>query len=412
MPAGRVLRIVAIILLAVIMITMTGCWDRREIETLGFVMAVGIDQAREEGKVQLTVHIAKPFAMGGGQAGGGGGGAMQEKPFWVVSSTGYTVFEAVRNFLSQSPRRLFWAHNRFILIGEEFARKGVRDVLDWFARDGETRKRAWIVVAKGAKAADMLQVEFELERMPSEAAMGIIQSSRTGLSTIGESMLIDFLEELEGEGIDPIATRAEIIPRTREEPDIRGELKREKVGSSARITGAAVFKDDRLVGWLNKPETRGFNWVMGRVRSGIIVIKKPGEEERFIGLEIMRAKSGFKSEIKNGRVSVTVKVEAEANAGDIQGFLDPLKSPEVWASMERRMATVIRNEVMSAVAKAQELDSDIFGFGAELNRRNPEKWAELKDRWDEEFPRVDVQVEVKAKLRRSGLVIRSTRIKR
>ncbi|NPV80273.1 MAG: Ger(x)C family spore germination protein [Firmicutes bacterium] len=408
MPIGRVLRIGAIMLLTAIMTTMTGCWSRKEIETLGFVMAVGVDQAREEGKVQLTVHIAKPFAMGSGQA---GGGAMEEKPFWVVSSTGYTVFEAVRNFLSQSPRWLFWAHNRFILIGEELARKGVRDVIDWFARDGGTRERAWIVVAKGAKASDLLQTEFELERMPAKAAMGIVQSSRMGLSTIGESMLIDFLEKLEGEGIDPIAIRAEIIPRP-QEFDIRGELKREKIGASARITGAAVFKDDKLVGWLNKPETRGFNWVMGKVRSGIIVIKKPGEEERFIGLEILRAKGGFKPEIKDGRVSVTIKVEAEANLGDIQGFLDPLKSPEVWTSMERRMATVIRNEIMAAVAKAQELDSDIFGFGAELNRRNPKKWLELKDRWDEEFRCINIQVEVKAKLRRSGLIIRSTRIKR
>ncbi|NPV54333.1 MAG: Ger(x)C family spore germination protein [Firmicutes bacterium] len=411
MPTGQVLRVGAIILLIVIMTTMTGCWNRREIETLGFVLAVGIDQAREEGKVQLTVQVAKPFAIGVGGQAGGGGGAMQEKPFWVVSSTGYTVFEAVRNFLSQSPRRLCWGHNRFILIGEELARKGVQDVLDVFVRDGEPRWRAWIVVAKGARASDLLETEFELERMPAEAAMGIIQGSRMGLSTIGESMLIDFLQKLEEEGIDPIATRAEIVPRP-QKFDIRGELKREKIGASARITGAAVFKDDKLVGWLNKPETRGFNWVMGKVRSGIIVIKKPGEEDRFIGLEILRAKGGFKPEIKDGRVSVTVRVEAEANVGDIQGFLDPLESPEVWASMERRMAAVIKNEIMAAVAKAQELNSDIFGFGAELNRRNPEKWAELKDRWDEEFPRVDVQVEVKAKLRRSGLVIRSTRIKR
>ncbi|HHV62287.1 MAG TPA: Ger(x)C family spore germination protein [Firmicutes bacterium] len=406
MPVKSMLKIVVLVLL--IGITMTGCWNRREIETLGFVMAVGIDQAREGGKIQLTVHVAKPFAVGGGAD---GKGTMEEKPFWVVSSTGYTVFEAVRNFLSQSPRRLFWGHNRFILIGEEFARKGVQDVLDTFVRDGEPRQRAWVVVAKGARASDLLQAEFELERMPSQAAMGIIQGSRTGLSTIGKSMLIDFIQKLEGEGIDPIATRAEIVPRP-QKFDIRGELKREKIGASARITGAAVFKDDKLVGWLNKPETRGFNWVMGKVRSGIIVIKKPGEEDRFIGLEILRAKGGFKPEIKDGRVSVTVRVEAEANVGDIQGFLDPLKSPGVWASMERRMATVIRNEVMAAVAKAQELDSDIFGFGAELNRRNPKKWAELKDRWDEEFPHVDVQVEVKAKLRRSGLVIRSTRIKR
>ncbi|MGE5585614.1 MAG: Ger(x)C family spore germination protein [Bacillota bacterium] len=409
MLGERTLRAAALLLVPAVMVTATGCWNRREIETVGFVLAAGIDEAREEGKIQLTVLIAKPFAIGAGM---GTHGTTEEKPFWVVSSTGYTVFEAVRNLLSQSPRRPFWAHNRFIVVGEEFARKGIGDVLDLFRRDGESRLRVWMVVAKGAKASDLLQTEFEIERMPPEGAKGLLEAARTGLSTVGEDMLNDFLQRLEGEGIDPIATRAEIVPRP-QEFDIRGELKREKIGGSLRLTGAAVFRNDRLVGWLNKPETRGFNWITGKVRSGIIVIEKPGEEGKFIGLEILRAKGAFKPEVRDGRVTVTVKVEAEANVGDIQGFIDLLKSPELWASMERRMATVIENEVLAAVAKAQELGSDIFGFGAELNRRDPKKWAcEFRDRWDEEFRDIDVQVEVKAKLRRSGLALRSTRIRK
>ena len=388
--------------------TTAGCWNRREIETIGFVLAAGIDEAPQQGKIQVTVQIAKPFAIGGGEA---VRGAADEKPFWTVSSTGYTVFEAVRNLLSQSPRRPFWAHNRFILIGEGLARKGIRDALDLFCRDGESRRRIWMIVAKGAKASDLLQVEFELEQMPSEGGMGLVQGARQGLSTIGEGMLNDFLQRLEGEGIDPIATRAEIVPRP-QEFDIRGELKRETIGGSARLTGAAVFKDDRLVGWLNKPETRGFNWVMGKVRSGIIVIENPREEGKFVGLEILGARGGFKPEVRSGKVTVTVKIEADANVGDVQGFIDLLGMPEAWSSMERRMATVIKNEVLAAVARAQELGSDIFGFGAELNRRYPKKWAdEFRDRWDEEFRKIDVKVEVKAKLRRTGLTVKSSEIR-
>ena len=84
-----------------------------------------------------------------------------------------------------------------------------------------------------------------------------------------------------------------------------------------------------------------------------------------------------------------MKIEADANVGDVQGFIDLLRMPEAWSSMERRMATVIENEVLAAVAKAQELGSDIFGFGAELNRRYPKKWAdEFRDRWDEEFRKI------------------------
>lgn len=401
-------RAAAGLLLTMALMTTAGCWNRREIESIGFVLAAGIDEAPQQGKIQVTVQIAKPFAIGGGEA---VRGAADEKPFWTVSSTGYTVFEAVRNLLSQSPRRPFWAHNRFILIGEGLARKGIRDALDLFCRDGESRLRVWMVVVKGAKASDLLQAEFELERMPSEGGMGLLQGARQGLSTIGEGMLNDFLQRLEGEGIDPIATRAEIVPRP-QEFDIRGELKRETIGGSARLTGAAVFKDDRLVGWLNKPETRGFNWVMGKVRSGIIVIENPREEGKFIGLEILGARGGFKPEVRNGKVTVAVKIEADANVGYVQGFIDLLRMPEAWSSMERRMATVIENEVLAAVAKAQELGSDIFGFGAELNRRYPKKWAdEFRDRWDEEFRKIDVKVEVKAKLRRTGLTVKSSEIR-
>ncbi|MGE5587013.1 MAG: Ger(x)C family spore germination protein [Clostridia bacterium] len=408
MLGKRAMRAAALLLIATTMATATGCWSRKEIETVGFVLAGGVDEAQEEGKIQLTVQIAKPFATGAGE---GASGTTEEKPFWVVSSTGFTVFEAARNLFSQSPRRPTWVHNRFIVIGEEFARKGIRDVLDWFERNGESRRRVWMVAVKGARASDLLQAEFELERMPAEGAMGLLQSARTELSTVGEDMLNDFLQKLEGEGIDPIATRAEIVPRP-QELDIRGELKRETIGGSLRLTGAAVFKNDQLVGWLNKPETRGFNWVTGKVQRGIIVIEKPGEEGKFIGLEILRARGGLKPEVRNGKVSVTVKIEAEANVGDVQGFIDPLRSPELWDSMERRMATVIENEVLAAVAKAQELGSDIFGFGAELNRRYPRKWAdEFRDRWDDEFREIDVEVEVKAKLRRTGMMLRSARIK-
>lgn len=404
MPARSVS--IALVLGLLVAIAATGCWNRKELETLGIVTMVGVDEAEEEGKIQLTIHLAKPSATGAGEQ----RGAVQEKPFWVVNSTGYTVFEAGRNFLSQSPRRLFWAHNRFIVIGEGLARKGTQDIVDWFARDGETRLRAWIVVAKGAKASDMLQTEFELERIPSEGLLGILLASRARLSTTAESTLNDFLQGLEGEGVEPVASLGEIVPRP-QKFDIRGELSREKVGASTRLTGAAVFKNDRLVGWLNKPETRGFNWIVDRVRSGAIIIKQPDEEDKFIGIAILRARGGFRTEVEGDRVSVTVNVKAEGNLGDTQRFVDPLQSPEAWARMERRMATVIKNEIVAAVAKAQELGSDIFGFGAELNRSNPKKWAELKEQWDEEFPRVDVRVEVKAKLRRSGLALSGTRIK-
>ena len=38
----------------------TGCFDRRELDTLGIVMGVAIDKAADEGEAELTVQLANP----------------------------------------------------------------------------------------------------------------------------------------------------------------------------------------------------------------------------------------------------------------------------------------------------------------------------------------------------------------
>ena len=64
-----------------------------------------------------------------------------------------------------------------------------------------------------------------------------------------------------------------------------------------RITGAAVFKGPKLVGWFDQPETRGYNWIMGKVKSGIIIVERPEVSDKYVGLELMRARSKLKPEI-------------------------------------------------------------------------------------------------------------------
>ena len=123
-----------------------------------------------------------------------------------------------------------------------------------------------VAVAKGTTASQMLQTRFELERQPSEGARGILNNAAKALSTVVTVRLNEFLQSLESPGVSPVASRADIVPRPKD-PDVRGEVVEEVIGSSARITGAAVFKRDHLVGWLDQSETRGLNWVRSEVEA-------------------------------------------------------------------------------------------------------------------------------------------------
>lgn len=394
----------ACLLILVLALPCAGCWNRREIQDLAFVTAVGIDKGPEEGTLKLTVHLAKPFGIGSAESGG-----QLEKPFLVATSTGETTFEAVRNFLKSSPRRLNWTHNRFVLFGESFAREGIIDPVNWVGRDAETRRRTLIVVAYNSTAEELLQAEFELERMPAAGAEAILNAAKKELSTVVVSTVNDFLISLKSEGVEPIGTRAQVILLRPDKIDsegtnIKGELLRSQIGLSAMIEGTAMFNGDKLVGFMNGRETRGYNWIMGQVRSTILSFNYPNRGNKKMGLEVIRTKSSIIPQIDAEKVQFKVKIDVQANIGETSWPAGALGNTDTIKLVEEKANAMIKEEAENALAKAKEMNVDIFGFGREIYRHNPHVWAGIKEQWEHLFPLLNVQIEVNTRIQNTGMV--------
>jgi spore germination protein KC len=105
-----------------------------------------------------------------------------------------------------------------------------------------------------------------------------------------------------------------------------------------------------------------------------------------------------------------VKISAEANIADVQPYIDSYSDAELWTSLEQRLEEAIKSEAMAAIRKAQELRADIFGFGREVYRTNPRVWKQVKDQWYEIFADMEPEIEVTAKIVRSGLKVRSVKL--
>jgi len=50
----------SIIICVFLVLSLSGCWNRRELDTFSILMGMGIDKAEELGKIQLTAQIVKP----------------------------------------------------------------------------------------------------------------------------------------------------------------------------------------------------------------------------------------------------------------------------------------------------------------------------------------------------------------
>lgn len=370
-----------LILLITGSIFIAGCWNRRELDHLAIVMGSGIDLGKD-GEIVITAQIVKPSAI---KEGGGGEGSGGQAPALVLSSQGKTVFDAVRNFVSTSSRKLFWSHNEIFIFGEEFAKAGVGRVIDWVERDAETRREVGVLVAKG-EASEILSIPGDLEKL---SALEISQALQAA-GALSKAIRVDlnqFMLQYVSESTAPVAPRIELVKE--------GNQKK------FRIVGMAVFKKDKLVGWLNERETRGLLWVLGEVKSGILVIGGPSPPKGKISIEIIKAKSKVKGEFIGGKPLITVDIEENGNIGEVTTPMD-IAPPEKIKAIEKSQEELIKGEVVAALQKAQKLKVDIFGFGEELHRVEPKEWAKIKNRWEEEFSQLEVKIAVKARVRALG----------
>ncbi|MGB9791735.1 MAG: Ger(x)C family spore germination protein, partial [Thermacetogeniaceae bacterium] len=369
---------------------LSGCWDRRELNTLALVSGVGLDVASTPNRIVLTLQIIRPgeIKQPGAGAGGGGGGAASRSATRVGSSTGETVDQAIKNFITQTSRCVYFPHSQIIVIGKEAAKRGIYPLLDFFIRNPQPRPTSLVIIAAG-RAGDVLLCEDGIEKI---GAFGIARSIKAAAenSFTPAVTLQELTERLMSKTAAPIAPLVEIY----EEKESTGKkMKR------VRVKGTAVFKGDKLVGELGLKETRGLMWVLGKVKDGVITVPSHDGDQ---SLEIRHARSKVKAELKENRLLVRVEIAVESMLGDQKNSKN-LASPSGISSLERMQANFVRSDVLAALASSRELNADIFCFGEEFHGKYPGIWPELEARWDELYKNIDVIVNVRSHVCDTGV---------
>lgn len=370
------------ILCLFLIVILTGCWNRRELNTLAIVQALGIDRT-EDGQISIAAQILRPSQVK--EASGAVGDAV-----WVVTSTGETMFDAIRDASLKTTRKLFFPQNKVIIIGEDAARAGVIPLLDFLRRDPEIRRLSYIFIAHG-KAKPILQGVHEQANIPSQAIEGIAKATEAS-SKLPKRNLKDFLGTLDSPKSGSILPGIILL-------DKKGDGKSIKV---VALDQTAIFKKDKLIGWFDGKETRGLLWVLNEVKSGIIVVNSPKDETKNVSLEIIDTTSKIKPEITDGELTITVEVKEEGNLAEQMSEVD-LTQLDTFQELEMRQATAIEDEINAALTKAQAWGVDIFKFGEEFHRKFPQEWSALEENWEEEFTKLEVNVEVVAQLRQVGI---------
>ena len=169
------------LIIFIILLSSTGCWNRRELTDIAIASAIGIDKS--EMGYQISVQIINPgqIATAGGQGGGG-----TDSPVTTYSEVGETLFETLRKLTKQVPRKIYYSHLRMVVFGEEVAKEGISKSFDFLARDHEMRSDFYIVVARDTTAYNILSTYTSLEKIPANKMFATLENSASGLGCYRE----------------------------------------------------------------------------------------------------------------------------------------------------------------------------------------------------------------------------------
>lgn len=379
------------------MIFVVGCWDARELNQLGISLAMGFDI--EDDKILITAEIINPIYSIEEAKGD------QIQSVEYVQGIGNTILEASRDITLKLERRVFVSHSKVVIFGEEFAKKGLVKSIDQLLREREQRETANILIAKGAKAYEVMGISSGLEQIPANYIAEVVSNIRHNPKT-GDINFIDFLKHYYHEGHHPIAG---VIERKKKE-NISKTLGDGGIETYELSTiGLAVFHDDILVGYLNGNDTKSVNFVLNNITGGIITFPTPTEKNQdetqdFSSTNIVQNKTKRDVEIVDDKVVLKVKVNLKASIGEVRGNID-ISDKENIKKMEDACSKAIEEGISLAVKKVQEeYKFDIFGFGIEFHNKYPQKWKEIKEDWDEIFSQADFEIDVNTKIIRTGLI--------
>ncbi len=376
----------------------TGCWDKREPDELGIIIGLGFDINPETGLFKVLAEVANPVGASVGQEGGGGGG---KAPHWVVEAEGETAFAAIKRLELLSTRVLFWSHLETVIFSEEFARNGLRPVLDFIERGTETRLTPQPFVVQG-DVKKLLEIEYPLEQLGSAALRkqftGILLTESVVPEVDSFRLLFQFLS---CPGQELILPRVQVLEA--------GEGKGEGTSPNSninpvRISGAAVFRGDRLAGFLEDRETSGYQWITNNIRGAALNLKCPGDEENLLSVSITETSTRLEPQIEGDDLRFKLFIDAAGRIEDYTCVELPLEE-EFLRSLGRRMAETIRSDVEMSLYKARELKADVFGMGNIIYRTKPKEWARLEERWEELFSQIKVDIEIEALIERPGFII-------
>ncbi len=361
--------------------------NRIPIEQLQPILVVGVDT--KDDMVELTVMCitTKPGAEGGGG----------EEGVKIYEAEGKTIFEAKRKMHTYADKHLTWVHLQYIIIGDEAAKNGISEFLDFFMRNHENRLSDFLVVAKNSTAREFIKNTDTVNPSMDDKIKYLFDDDKM-MSIAKEMSIKDYLRRYHSEGYHVLLPCLVTTEKTTDEsPEKEGGSSKKDI----KLDGYAIFNHNaELIEYAPIEYSRGINWIINEIRSTPIVIDTVDGARLSVEVTHSRTKVKLSRDYKTVNIDIRVNFNIPEYTGGIRLF--DLNHIEI---IEDKVQEIIKKEVIDTMKYLQNINSDVTGLGNIYYRQYPNEWSLIKYKWHDIFKELEVDVKVISNLRNTYNIV-------
>ena len=372
MKIKQIIIIIAIFLLS-------GCYDQKELNKIAILTATEINKIDDE--YVINAQVVNPQAPDKT--------TNIEAPFFIYTGKGKSIQEAYRQIKLSSSRYLYPEHLRIVIINESIAKEDISQILDFYLRDPSIRTEFNVLIGK---SNDIISTITPLNQISASSIIDTLEINNNYLGISNNTTLNEMAISYLNPNTEIILPSIKLNNQSKEK-DTEENTKSTKINSIYELSGLAIFKDNKLQGYLTNKESITYNMIKNNIENSILTYEC--EKNKYLTLEIITSKS--KITAKNKKINIDLSIQATINESSCSTKLNNKKNIEI---IEHNLENYLNNNIKNDINYIRnKYNTDIFGFLDTIYKQDYNTYIKIKNNWyNNEFKNIPINIKTKIRI--------------
>lgn len=375
------------IIMILIMITCTGCWNYKELTELGIVSALAISKKNDMYVIDMQlINIIEAGDKG-----------ITESPITVLTGEGHTVAEAVRSMNLKSSKVFFSSNLEYVLLDKSVVTEDLEEILDFLARDTKLSLNFLIATSTENSPYEILSAlsQFNLNPASNLSELISVSEKRYGASYVLN--IKEFLQKFLAKGVTPVYPN--IVLSSKDDENGENEtLEKSDSNDYVSVKNLVAFDKDGNIITLDTDESFGYNFLANHIGNAVVTSTCG---ENYFTVETLKSDVGFNDEdLKNNKIKVEGQIEAEVF---FYGCEENLNNDSTLKMLSKKTEEQITDYIKKTINLAVESKTDFVGVGNWIYKNKTSYFDFDKYDWDTlGLPKLEFDYDINVTLFKQG----------